>query len=116
MIKCKQLDLLGGNDMSLKERLLDVDLEQLFTAVLSLKNQDECDAFFEDICTVSEIKAMAQRLEVAKMLNEGENYVTIAKVTGASSTTVSRVNRCLHYGAGGYVRVMKVIDEGVRQK
>jgi len=102
--------------MSLKERLLDVDLEQLFTAVLSLKDQEECDAFFEDICTVSEIKAMAQRLEVAKMLNEGENYVTIAKATGASSTTVSRVNRCLHYGAGGYVRVMKVIDEGARQK
>ena len=101
--------------MSLKERLIDVDLEQLFTAVLSLKTQEECDAFFEDICTVSEVKAMAQRLEVAKMLNEGENYATIAKVTGASSTTVSRVNRCLHYGAGGYVKVMKVIDGGVKK-
>lgn len=102
--------------MSLKERLKNVNLEQLFTAVLSLRNQEECDAFFEDICTLSEVKAMAQRLEVAKMLNEGENYNNIAKITGASSTTVSRVNRCLHYGAGGYVNVMEVIDKGAKKK
>ncbi|MDD4321034.1 MAG: YerC/YecD family TrpR-related protein [Acidaminococcaceae bacterium] len=102
--------------MSLKERLSNVDLEQLFAAILSLKNQEECDAFFEDICTLSEVKAMSQRLEVAKMLNKGENYNNIAKATGASSTTVSRVNRCLHYGAGGYVRVMQVINKGVTRK
>lgn len=101
--------------MSLKERLGKKGLDQLFAAILSLKNQEECDAFLEDICTFSEVKAMSQRLEVAKMLNEGENYNNIAKVTGASSTTVSRVNRCLHYGSGGYVRVMKIIDRGAKK-
>ena len=98
--------------MSLKEQLKDANLEQLFKAVLSLKTIDQCDAFFEDICTISEVKAMSQRLEVAKLLNEGENYTNIVHKTGASSTTVSRVNRCLHYGAGGYTNIMKQICKG----
>lgn len=101
--------------MALKDVMNAEELAQLFKAVLSLKNQEECENFFEDICTMSEIRALCQRLEVAKRLKNGENYVTIAKETGASSTTVSRVNRCLHYGAGGYVRVLKTLDKGVRK-
>jgi len=98
--------------MSLRNSLNKSEVNQLFKAILSLHTIEECDAFFEDICTLSEVKDMSQRLEVAKLLNQGENYNAIAKATGASSATVSRVNRCLHYGAGGYKKVMKVIDKG----
>ena len=99
--------------MSLRNALNKSEVSQLFKAILSLRTMDECDAFLEDICTLSEVKDMSQRLEVARLLNRGENYNAIAKATGASSATVSRVNRCLHYGAGGYRKVMKVIDKGV---
>lgn len=101
--------------MSLKEQLKDAHLEQLFKAILALKTEAECDAFFEDICTFSEVKAMSQRLEVARLLNEGENYTKIVKKTGASSTTVSRVNRCLNYGAGGYVNALKRFKKGIEK-
>jgi len=99
--------------MSLRNALNKSEVSQLFKAILSLRTMDECDAFLEDICTLSEVKDMSQRLEVARLLNRGENYNAIAKATGASSATVSRVNRCRHYGAGGYRKVMKVIDKGV---
>ena len=98
--------------MTLRNSLNKSEVSQLFKAILSLRTPDECDAFFEDLCTLSEVKDMSQRLEVAKLLHQGENYNAIAKATGASSATVSRVNRCLHYGAGGYRKVMKVIDKG----
>jgi len=101
--------------MSLKDVMNNEELVQLFNAVLSLKDEQECANFFEDICTLSEIKAMCQRLEVAKRLSAGENYVTIAKETGASSTTVSRVNRCLHYGAGGYAKIFKIRTKGAKK-
>lgn len=76
--------------------------DHLCEAVLSLNDIEECYQFFEDICTVSEIKAMAQRLEVAAMLRKGHIYEEIVSRTGASTATISRVKRCLNYGADGY--------------
>ena len=78
----------------------------LFDAVLALKDQDECRAFFQDLCTVAELKAMEQRFEVALLLDEGMIYNNILERTGASSATISRVNRALHYGADGYKEVL----------
>ena len=82
----------------LKDKLND----QLCQAVLALKNMDECYQFFEDICTISELKSMSQRLEVARMLKAGHTYDDIVEQTGASTATISRVKRCLNYGADGY--------------
>lgn len=86
--------------------------DQLVKAVLSLKTEDQCYRFFEDICTVSELKALAQRLEVARMLDKGYIYEDIVAKTGASTATISRVKRCLVYGADGYNSVMDIIREG----
>ncbi len=78
----------------------------LHKAILSLKNEEECDAFFQDLCTVAELRAMAQRLEVAQLLDQGLIYNDILQRTGASSATISRVNRALQYGADGYKAVL----------
>ena len=78
----------------------------LFEAILSLRDQEECRAFFQDLCTVAELRAMAQRLEVAQLSDEGLIYNDILKRTGASSATISRVNRALQYGADGYKTVL----------
>ena len=78
----------------------------LYRAVLSLKTPEECRAFFEDLCTVAELKAMSLRLEVAQLLDEGLIYNDILQRTGASSATISRVNRALQYGADGYKTVL----------
>ena len=78
----------------------------LFEAILALKDQEECRAFFQDLCTVAELKAMAQRLEVAQLLDQGLIYNDILQRTGASSATISRVNRALQYGADGYKTVL----------
>ncbi len=84
------------------------DLTDLYSAVLSLGSERNCKLFFEDLCTIKELEAMAQRLEVAKMLSNGKTFNEIVAATGASTTTISRVNRCLQYGSGGYALV---IDE-----
>lgn len=76
--------------------------DQLFDAILSLKTREECYAFFEDICTVNELLSLSQRLEVAGMLREKKTYLEIAEKTGASTATISRVNRSLNYGNDGY--------------
>ena len=88
-------------------RLKSSATDRLFAAVLSLKTAEECYRFFEDICTVAELKSLAQRLEVAEKLNEGANYSAIAEATGASTATISRVKRCLNYGADGYRLVLE---------
>lgn len=90
-----------------ESKLANNETEALFDAILSLKNKEDCYRFFEDICTIKEIRDIAQRLEVARLLNEGETVASIAQKTGASTTTVSRVNRCLNYGAGGYRLIFK---------
>ena len=82
------------------------ETDALFHAILTLKNEEECYRFFEDICTIKEIRDIAQRLEVARMLKSGDTVASIAQRTGASTTTVSRVNRCLQYGTGGYDLVL----------
>ena len=80
--------------------------DRLFTAVLSLRDREECYAFFEDICTINEVRSLSQRLEVARMLNEKHTYDAIVARTGASTATISRVKRCLNYGADGYRLVL----------
>ena len=80
-------------------------------AVLSLENEEDAYRFFEDLCTIPEIRSISQRLEVAMLLKKGETYQKIAEETGASSATISRVNRSLSYGAGGYDRVLKEIKK-----
>lgn len=87
--------------MQLK-KLNDKSIDQLFEAILTLKNVDECYIFFEDLCTVNEIQSMSQRLEVARMLGNGNTYNQIESETGASTATISRVKRCLNYGNDGY--------------
>ena len=77
-------------------------VDHLFDAILKLENKEECYAFFEDVCTVNELSALSQRYEVAKMLREGHTYLDIANKTGASTATISRVNRSLNYGCDGY--------------
>ena len=76
--------------------------DQLFEAILKLKDLEDCRKFFEDVCTIKELQDMLQRLEVAKLLSEGKNYQEVSKATGASTATISRVNKCLLYGRGGY--------------
>ena len=77
-------------------------VDSLFDAILSLENQAECYSFFEDLCTVNELLSLSQRYEVAHMLRSGKTYMEIAEKTGASTATISRVNRSLNYGNDGY--------------
>ena len=77
-------------------------IDALFQSILQLKDEEECRRYFEDLCTIKEVQALAQRLEIARRLDRGVSYLNTVEHTGASSATVSRVNRCLEYGAGGY--------------
>ncbi|MCF8566164.1 YerC/YecD family TrpR-related protein [Alicyclobacillus tolerans] len=88
------------------DKLRDRSLDQLFEAILSLETPDECYRFFDDLCTVGEIKSLAQRLQVARMLKGGQTYHQIEVETGASTATISRVKRCLNYGSDGYSMVL----------
>ena len=81
--------------------------DALFDAILSLKDREACYRFFDDLCTYSEITAMTQRLQVARMLREGKTFSQISAETGVSSATITRVNKCLSYGPGGYDQVLK---------
>ena len=85
--------------------------EKMYEAILSLRTMDECMRFFDDLCTVSELMAMEQRFQVAVLLNEGLIYNDILERTGASSATISRVNRSLQYGRGGYAIVFDRLQE-----
>ena len=94
-------------DSGLKDRYMD----QLFKAILSLEDIEECYNFFEDLCTITELKSLAQRFEVARMLNEGYTYNQIEKEIGASTATISKVKRNLYYGTGGYNDVLERSQE-----
>ena len=83
----------------------------LMKAVLQLQSEEDAYRFFEDICTIAEVKSMAQRIEVARLLRQGVTYQEIARETGASSATISRVNRALLYGADGYCRVLDSMEK-----
>ncbi|HHW46492.1 MAG TPA: TrpR-like protein, YerC/YecD [Clostridiales bacterium] len=92
-------------------KIRDKNTDLLFKAVLTLKTLDECYDFFEDICTIKEIKSIAQRVVVAKMLMENKVYSEIVAATGASTATISRVNRSLQYGNGGYKLAFERIEK-----
>ncbi|MGN0243606.1 MAG: YerC/YecD family TrpR-related protein [Lachnospiraceae bacterium] len=82
------------------------EVENLFEAILTLETKEECFAFFEDVCTVNELLSLSQRFEVAKMLCDKKTYQEVAGKTGASTATISRVNRSLNYGNDGYMMVL----------
>ena len=90
----------------MNSKLKEAHMDELFEGVLSLTSVEECYNFFEDLCTITELRAMAQRFQVAKMLDEGQIYSDIVKETGASTATISRVNKCLIYGTDGYRMVL----------
>ena len=91
-------------------------VDHLFQAILSLKDAEECYKFFEDVCTINELLSLSQRYEVAKMLREGKTYLEIAEKTGASTATISRVNRSLNYGSDGYDMVFSRLESEIPQR
>ncbi len=96
--------------MSVNQRLVNPLSDQLFEAILQLRSIEECYEFFEDLCTINELRDMSQRLEVARMLRNGEKYDKIESATGASTATISRVKRCLKFGADGYMKMLDRIE------
>lgn len=86
------------------------EVKDLLNGILKLENIDECYNFFDDLCTIHELKSIAQRFAVAKMLKENITYSEIGEKTGASTATISRVNRCLNYGDGGYNLILKRME------
>lgn len=95
----------------MNNKLKDKGIDDLFDAILCLETREECYAFFDDLCTVLELKSLSQRLQVAKMLSEHYVYNDIVAATGASTATISRVNRSLNYGADGYEIVFNRMKE-----
>ena len=93
----------------MNNKIKDEATDLLFKAILSLKNEEECYNFFEDLCTVQELKTISQRIVVAKMLSEKCVYTDIVNATGASTATISRVNRSLQYGCDGYDKIFEKI-------
>ena len=87
------------------------NISQFFKAVLALENEEECRRFFDDVATIKELLDLSARLEVARMLDEGAVFSEISKATGASSATISRVNKCLAYGEGGYKNVLDKLKD-----
>ena len=86
-------------------------VDRLFRSILNLNSIDECYAYFEDLCTVKEIQDMAQRLDTAILLSQGQSYQTITKQVGISTATIGRVSRCLNYGTGGYQAAIDRLEE-----
>ena len=96
--------------MSYESRFKNAEIDELFKAILALETEEECYRFFEDICTINEIHAISQRLHVAKLLYEHKTYSEIEEVTKASTATISRINKCLIYGADGYRSILERIQ------
>ena len=86
------------------------EVDHLFEAILTLKDKEECYTFFEDVCTINELLSISQRYEVAKLLREGQTYLDISNATGASTATISRVNRSLNYGNDAYDMVFERLN------
>ena len=93
------------------DRLHTPEVDRLFQAILTLETMEDCYNFFEDACTVKEILDISQRFKAAEMLRNGENYVVVSRTTGMSTATISRVNKCLEYGSGGYKKVLEKLSE-----
>jgi TrpR-related protein YerC/YecD len=97
--------------MTYKSKLKSEDTELLFDAILTLESKEDCYRFFEDVSTITELKALAQRFHIAKLLSEGVTYQDIEKQTKASTATISRVGRCLNYGANGYQNAIRKLGK-----
>ena len=97
-----------------KARLKNQTTKALFEAILSLENMEECDTFFEDLCTMKELADMAQRLEAAKMLLDGKTYEQIVREVEISTATISRINRCIQYGSGGYRDTIEKVQKAAK--
>lgn len=97
------------------DRLRGKQLDQLFEAILSLENKEECYQFFDDLATMGEIQSLTQRFQVAKMLTEGYTYTSIEKETSASTATISRVRRCIDYGSDGYKLALERMGKKVEK-
>ncbi len=97
--------------MAYESKFKSSDVDELFDAILTLNDREDCYRFFEDICTINEIHAIAQRLQVAKLLTQKKTYSEIEKETNASTATISRINKCIVYGADGYRRVLERLEE-----
>ena len=97
-------------NMSYESRFKNDEIDELFKAILSLETEEDCYRFFEDICTINEIHAISQRLHVAKLLYQHKTYSEIEEVTKASTATISRINKCLIYGADGYRSILERIQ------
>ena len=100
----------------MNEKLKSESVDQLFKGILELQTIDECYSFFEDLCTIGELVSMSQRFEVAKMLKEGQTYLAISAKTGASTATISRVNRSLNYGCDGYEMIFNRLSDKEKGK
>ena len=96
--------------MAYESKFQSVDMDELFDAVLTLEDREDCYRFFEDICTINELHAISQRLQVAKLLSQKKTYSEIEELTKASTATISRINKCLVYGAEGYQRVLERLE------
>ncbi len=94
----------------MESKLKDKSLDLLFEAVLTLEDVGECYSFFEDLCTIPELKEMSRRMAAAKMLRENKVYSEIAELTGLSTATISRVNRCIKYGNDGYNKAFERLE------
>lgn len=90
-----------------ESKMKSAEVDRLYAAMRSLQSEEEFYRFFDDLCTFGEIQAMAQRLEVARLLRSGETFTQISEETGVSSATITRVNKCLSYGSGGYAMAIK---------
>ena len=106
----------GGTEINMTKKIRTEEVNYLFEAILTLENAEECYQFFEDICTVNELLSIAQRFEVASMLRNNNTYIEISENTGASTATISRVNRSLNYGNDGYDMVFRRIKENKENK
>lgn len=95
----------------MKDKFRNVTTDRLFKAILSLETIEDCYVFFSDLCTIPEVYEMARRLTAAKMLSEGIKYTEIAEATGLSTATISRVNRSLKYGDGGYQKALEALSD-----
>ncbi|HHU17029.1 MAG: YerC/YecD family TrpR-related protein [Anaerovoracaceae bacterium] len=95
--------------MSYISKFKSAEIDELFKAILALETEEDCYRFFEDVCTINEIHSIAQRFHVAKLLYEHKTYNEIEELTKASTATISRVNKCLVYGADGYRRILERI-------
>jgi len=106
----------GVENMGYEPRFKNPFTDELFEAILLLENKEECYRFFEDLCTIKEIQSFSQRLQVAKLLRQNKTYNEIEEITGASTATISRINRYLQYGADGYRLILDRLEKKEKQE